>query len=291
MSIVQELKLIKEEATKLLHFCTIPLKYLNKEAMIEDIIKSIYRCLSKINKFYVIDEKTYENMGYDDINHYRFHEFNDSIGTYSVESSISLTCYFDMGEKSIPYEERLDFPIYKALERCWKYRLTITKISSADIQALNKLYFSITKCASDPRLKILNLKNYVNIKEIGDLKGIDEVFLDSNRLLLKLPDLKCLKRLECRDESPWRQYHIEKYDDEESTENKEYKDNISKLITLQRWFKFKNRESKIKRAIKYTKDPKLFSWFYSPKHRGGKIAKERLKMFLGKVKVEKEGEV
>ena len=130
----------------------------------------------------------------------------------------------------------------------------------------------ITKIPHIEELLQLDCNGCTSLTEIPDSKGLKSLYCRGCTSLTKLPDIR-LEWLNC-EECPWI-----------PQQNNEYKENISNLITLQRWVKVKLKKLKLKQALLYTRNPKLFSWFYSPNHRGGKINKKSMEKFLFKIKI------
>ena len=131
---------------------------------------------------------------------------------------------------------------------------------------------NLTEIPNIEGLKVLYCCGCSKLTEIPNIKRLEELYCWGCPKLTKIPNIKGLKELECWG-CPWISY-----------KNNEYKENIQKLITLQRWFKVKYKKLKLKQALLYVRNPKLFSWFYAPNKRGGRIHKKNMKKFCENLK-------
>ena len=114
-------------------------------------------------------------------------------------------------------------------------------------------------------IKQLHCINCPNVKEIPYIHGLEELYITDCSKLTSIPNIEGLKYLSCYG-CPWIPY-----------QNDDFKDNIKKLIILQRWFK---KYFKIKVAQRYIKTKEFNEWFYSPNNFGGYKHKLRMTKFL-----------
>ena len=134
------------------------------------------------------------------------------------------------------------------------------------IHGLEELYITdCSKLTSIPNiegLKELYCNNCPNLTSIPKIEGLKKLCCYGCPNLTSIPNIKELNCSSC----PWIPY-----------QNDDFKDNIKKLIILQRWFK---KYFKIKVAQRYIKTKEFNEWFYSPNNFGGYKHKLRMTKFL-----------
>jgi hypothetical protein len=123
--------------------------------------------------------------------------------------------------------------------------------------------FSITTIPNIKGLKKLYCCGCSLLTSIADIEGLQELWCSGCRSLTSIPT-KDLTNALCNN-CPWISYN-----------NDEYKQNIRKLITLQRRTRNKIR---YKTFCKWIKTEQFAQWFYHPRRLGGLIAKQNLRCF------------